>query len=97
MTATLLPPPLLILLPASCFFSSDKDVVGIDEAQFFDEGLVDVCNKLADNGIRVIVAGLDVYKRQPFHMPFLLSFFRAFSHNSIRQDMTFRKKSDDLF
>ena len=32
-----------------------------------------------------------------FHMPFLLSFFRAFSHNSIRQDMTFRKKSDDLF
>ena len=39
-------------------FSSDKDVVGIDEAQFFDEGLVDVCNKLADNGIRVIVAGL---------------------------------------
>ena len=31
-------------------FSSDKDVVGIDEAQFFDEGLVDVCNKLADNG-----------------------------------------------
>ena len=32
-----------------------------------------------------------------FHMPFLLSFFRAFSHTSIRQDMTFRKKSDDLF
>ena len=31
------------------------------------------------------------------HMPFLLSFFRAFSHTSIRQDMTFRKKSDDLF
>ena len=41
-------------------FSSDKDVVGIDEAQFFDEGLVDVCNQLADNGIRVIVAGLDM-------------------------------------
>ena len=48
-------------------FSSDKDVVGIDEAQFFDEGLVDVCNKLADNGIRVIVAGLDMdFKGVPF-------------------------------
>lgn len=47
-------------------FSSDKDVVGIDEAQFFDEGLVDVCNQLADNGIRVIVAGLDMdFKRIP--------------------------------
>lgn len=47
--------------------SSDKDVVGIDEAQFFDEGLVDVCNQLADNGIRVIVAGLDMdFKRIPF-------------------------------
>ena len=48
-------------------FSSDKDVVGIDEAQFFDEGLVDVCNQLADNGIRVIVAGLDMdFRRVPF-------------------------------
>ena len=48
-------------------FSSDKDVVGIDEAQFFDEGLIDVCNQLADNGIRVIVAGLDMdFKRIPF-------------------------------
>lgn len=48
-------------------FSSDKDVVGIDEAQFFDEGLVNVCNQLADNGIRVIVAGLDMdFKRIPF-------------------------------
>ena len=33
----------------------------------------------------------------PFHMHSYCSFFRAFSHNSIRQDMTFRKKSDDLF
>ncbi len=47
--------------------ASDKDVVGIDEAQFFDEGLIDVCNQLADNGVRVIVAGLDMdYKRIPF-------------------------------
>ncbi len=48
-------------------FSSDIDVVGIDEAQFFDEGLVDVCNKLADSGVRVIIAGLDMdYKGVPF-------------------------------
>jgi len=47
--------------------ASDVQVVGIDEAQFFDEGLVDVCNKLADRGIRVIVAGLDMdYKGRPF-------------------------------
>lgn len=43
------------------------DVVGIDEAQFFDKGLADVCNNLADKGIRVIVAGLDMdYKGRPF-------------------------------
>lgn len=48
-------------------FSSEIDVVGIDEAQFFDEGLVDVCNELANRGIRVIVAGLDMdYKGIPF-------------------------------
>lgn len=47
--------------------SADIDVVGIDEAQFFDEGLVDVCNELANNGIRVIVAGLDMdFKGVPF-------------------------------
>ncbi|WP_373786969.1 thymidine kinase, partial [Bacteroides heparinolyticus] len=48
-------------------FTSEIDVVGIDEAQFFDEGLVDICNQLADNGIRVIVAGLDMdFKGNPF-------------------------------
>ena len=47
--------------------ASDIDVVGIDEAQFLDEGLIDVCNKLAYNGVRVIVAGLDMdYKGVPF-------------------------------
>ncbi len=47
--------------------ASEVDVVGIDESQFFDEGLVDVCNKLANSGIRVIVAGLDMdYKGNPF-------------------------------
>jgi len=43
------------------------DVVGIDEAQFFDMGLIEVCNTLADRGIRVIVAGLDMdYRGRPF-------------------------------
>lgn len=53
---------------ASIFLlASDNDVVGIDEAQFFDDGLADVCNKLAEQGIRVIVAGLDMdYKGVPF-------------------------------
>ena len=47
--------------------SSDIDVVGIDEAQFLDEGLVDVCNELANRGVRVIVAGLDMdFKGKPF-------------------------------
>lgn len=47
--------------------SSETDVVGIDEAQFLDEGLVDVCIQLANNGVRVIVAGLDMdYKGIPF-------------------------------
>ena len=47
--------------------SSDIDVVGIDEAQFFDDGLVAVCNELANRGVRVIVAGLDMdYKGVPF-------------------------------
>ena len=47
--------------------SSDCDVVGIDAAQFFDMGLPDVCNELANNGIRVIIAGLDMdYKGVPF-------------------------------
>lgn len=55
--------------------ASDVEVVGIDEAQFFDDGLVDVCNKLANKGIRVIVAGLDMdFKGVPFGpIPRLLS------------------------
>ena len=45
----------------------ESDVVGIDEAQFFDEHIVEVCNELASKGIRVIVAGLDLdFKGQPF-------------------------------
>ena len=51
------------------------DVVGIDEAQFFDEEIVKVCNDLANSGVRVIVAGLDMdYKGNPFGpMPALMA------------------------
>ncbi len=51
------------------------DVVGIDEAQFFDDGLIAVCNQLANSGIRVIVAGLDMdFKGIPFGpMPGLMA------------------------
>jgi thymidine kinase len=55
--------------------SGDAQVVGIDEGQFFNANIVDVCNKLADQGKRVIVAGLDQdYKGNPFEpMPQLLA------------------------
>lgn len=55
--------------------SQGLDVVAIDEAQFFDKGIVDVCNNLANQGIRVIVAGLDMdYLGNPFGpMPELLA------------------------
>lgn len=53
----------------------NQKVVAIDEAQFFDEHLVDVCNELADKGARVVIAGLDMdYLGIPFGpMPKLLS------------------------
>lgn len=55
--------------------ANDVEVVGIDEAQFFDMGLIEVCNSLANRGIRVIVAGLDMdYMARPFGpMPALLA------------------------
>ena len=55
--------------------SGDVDVVAIDEAQFFDNSIVDVCNSLADNGTRVLVAGLDMdFKGNPFGpMPALIA------------------------
>lgn len=55
--------------------AQDVDVVGIDEAQFFDNGIVEVCEQLALRGARVIVAGLDMdYQAQPFGpMPKLLA------------------------
>jgi thymidine kinase len=59
----------ILLLANNC------DVVGIDETQFFDNSIVEVCNKLADNGIRIVVAGLDMdFMGRPFGpMPALLS------------------------
>lgn len=55
--------------------SFDSEVIGIDEAQFFDNNLVEVCQMLADSGKRVIVAGLDQdYRAKPFEpMPQLLA------------------------
>ena len=59
----------ILLLADGC------DVVGIDEAQFFDDEIVNVCNDLANRGVRVIVAGLDMdYKGNPFGpMPYLMA------------------------
>ncbi len=56
-------------------YAKDAEVIGIDEAQFFSNDVVDICNKLADQGKRVIVAGLDQdYKGIPFEpMPQLLA------------------------
>ena len=55
--------------------SSDVDVVGIDETQFFDDGIVEVCQYLANRGVRVICAGMDMdYKGEPFGpMPRLMA------------------------
>ncbi|QIX62156.1 thymidine kinase [Hymenobacter sp. BT18] len=62
-------PEEMLLLASSC------DVVGVDEAQFFDASLVEVCTQLANHGKRVIVAGLDMdYLGQPFGpMPVLMA------------------------
>ncbi len=47
--------------------TTNVDVVGIDEAQFFDDGLVEVCNILANRGVRVVIAGLDMdFMGKPF-------------------------------
>ena len=59
----------ILLLGSTC------DVVGIDEAQFFDEGIVEVANHLANNGVRVVIAGLDMdFMGRPFGpMPNLMA------------------------
>jgi thymidine kinase len=60
---------------AILLLAGDVNVIGIDEAQFFDNSIVEVCNKLADEGIRIIAAGLDMdFMGNPFGpMPALLS------------------------
>ena len=57
------------------FYATDVDVIGIDEAQFLDDELPSVCQQLADQGVRVIVAGLDMdYTGKPFGpMPTLMA------------------------
>ena len=65
-------------VPASSnipLLANNVDVVGIDEAQFFDDEIVAVCNDLANRGVRVIVAGLDMdFKGNPFGpMPALMA------------------------
>ena len=66
------------LVPAAAnipILANDCQVVGIDEAQFFDDEIVEVCNDLANRGMRVIVAGLDMdYQGNPFGpMPALMA------------------------
>jgi thymidine kinase len=55
--------------------SKEYPVIGIDEAQFFDRSIVKVCNTLANQGVRIIVAGLDMdYEGNPFGpMPYLMA------------------------
>ena len=62
-------PDEILLLGSNC------DVVGIDEAQFFDESIVEIANQLANNGVRVVIAGLDMdYLGRPFGpMPNLMA------------------------
>jgi thymidine kinase len=60
---------------AILLLAGDVNVVGIDEAQFFDSSIVDVCNELADKGVRIVIAGLDMdFMGKPFGpMPDLLA------------------------
>lgn len=61
------------------YMEADVDVVGIDEVQFFDDGIVDVIGYLADQGVRVIAAGLDTnFRGEPFgSMPQLMALSEA--------------------
>lgn len=86
--------------------ANNVDVVGIDEAQFFDDEIIAVCNDLANRGIRVIVAGLDMdFKGKPFGpMPALMAtaeyvtkVHAVCTHTGNLANYSFRKsKSDDL-
>ena len=57
---------------------SGTDVVAIDEIQFFDNGVIEVCEKLANNGVRVIVGGLDLdFRGEPFPGPIQVLLVKA--------------------
>ena len=60
---------------AILLLADDVNVIGIDEAQFFDNSIVEVCNTIADKGIRIVIAGLDMdFMGKPFGpMPALLA------------------------
>jgi thymidine kinase len=60
---------------AILMLADDVNVIGIDEAQFFDSSIVEVCNTMADKGIRIVIAGLDMdFMGKPFGpMPALLA------------------------
>ena len=84
--------------------SKKHDVVGIDEAQFFSNSLVDICNLLANEGKRIIVAGLDMdYKGNPFGpMPNLMAtaeyvtkVHAVCTHTGNLAQYSFRKSDDD--
>ena len=84
--------------------ANDVEVVGIDEAQFFDEEIVAVCNDLANRGIRVIVAGLDMdFKGNPFGpMPALMAtaeyvtkVHAVCTHTGNLANYSFRKAQND--
>ena len=84
--------------------ANDVDVVGIDEAQFFDDGIVAVCNDLANRGIRVIVAGLNMdFKGNPFGpMPafmataeYVTKVHAVCTHTGNLASYSFRKASND--
>ena len=87
-------------------YSTGYNFIAIDEAQFFDNGIVEVCNTLANKGIKIIIAGLDMdYKGNPFGpMPYLMSISEyvtklhaTCSRTGNLAQFTFRKnKNDDL-
>ena len=94
-------------VPASSnirLLASNVDVVGIDEAQFFDDEIVAVCNDLANRGVRVIVAGLDMdFKGNPFGpMPALMAtaeyvtkVHAVCTHTGNLANYSFRKANND--
>jgi thymidine kinase len=84
--------------------AQDCDVIGIDEAQFFDNEIISVCNDLANSGIRVIVAGLDMdFKGNPFGpMPALMAtaeyvtkVHAVCTHTGNLAHFSFRKTNND--